>query len=131
VRAADGFTDLQTARCVRQLAGTVAPGDAVRFDGAVADVPASWADNAVLLSASMYESFGLNIGEAMAVGAFPVEYDFPASDRLWPGAWLFARIEPAVARIRSARPGLYRDWINEFYSFDRQSRSMLDLLPRL
>ena len=73
----------------------------MRFDGAITDMPAWYADKGVLLSTSMYESFGLNIGEAMAVGAFPVVHDFPGADGLWPEECLFASIEQAVALIRS------------------------------
>ena len=56
----------------------------IQFDGIVTDMPAWYSDKGVLLSTSMYESFGMNIGEAMAVGAFPVIHDFPGADLLWP-----------------------------------------------
>ena len=68
-------------------------------------MPGWYADKGVLLSTSMYESFGLNIGEAMAVGAFPVVHDFPGADRLWPEECLFASIDDAVALIRSSSAG--------------------------
>jgi hypothetical protein len=91
------FTDLRTARYVKRLIGSLGLEDVIRFHGSVDDMPAWYADKGVLLSTSMYESFGLNIGEAMAVGAFPVVHDFPGADRLWPDACLFASIDDAVA----------------------------------
>ena len=128
---AGGFTDLRTARYVKRLMGTLGLGGVVRFDGTVADMPAWYADKGVLLSTSMYESFGLNIGEAMATGAFPVVHDFPGADTLWPEECLFAAIDAAVALIRSARTGLYREWVGERYGLDRQRDTVLRLLADL
>ena len=107
------------------MAGTV------WFDGHVADMPSWYADKGVLLSTSMYESFGMNIGEAMATGAFPVIHAFPGADRLWPRECLFASIEQAIGLIGAGRPGLYCDWVSQHYGLDRQVRTVLDLLHRM
>ena len=131
VHVAGGFTDLRTARYVKRLMGTLRLGGVVRFDGTVADMPCWYADKGVLLSTSMYESFGLNIGEAMATGAFPVVHDFPGADTLWPEECLFAAIDAAVALIRSARTGLYREWVGERYGLNRQRDAVLRLLADL
>ena len=88
-------------------------------------------DEGVLPSTSMHESFGMNIGEAMAVGAFPVVHDFPGADRLWPEECLFASVDDAVALIRSAQPGLYQDWVAERYGLDRQTEAVPRLLDDL
>jgi glycosyltransferase involved in cell wall biosynthesis len=128
---AGAFTDLRTARYVKRFMGSLGLGGVVRFDGEVADMPAWYANKGVLLSTSMYESFGMNIGEAMAVGAFPVVHDFPGADRLWPEECLFASTDDAVALIRSARPGLYREWVRDRYGLDRQIASVLRLLAEL
>ena len=130
-RVAGGFTDLRTARYCRRMMEALGLGGVLRFDGMVEDMPAWYAATGVLLSTSMYESFGLNIGEAMAVGAFPVVHDFPGADRLWPEECLFASIEQAVALIRSARTGLYRPWIADRYSLSRQIDAVLELLAGL
>ena len=100
----------------------------VWFDGPVADMPDWYADKGVLLSTSMYESFGMNIGEAMAVGAFPVVHGFPGADSLWPRDYLFASVDDAVSLIQSGRPGLYREWVAERYGLDRQVATVLRLL---
>jgi glycosyltransferase involved in cell wall biosynthesis len=131
VHVAGSFTDVRTARYVERFMGSLGLAGVVRFDGAISDMPAWYADKGVLLSTSMYESFGLNIGEAMAVGAFPVVHDFPGADRLWPEECLFASIDEAVALIRSARTGLYRDWVGDRYGLDRQVRAVLKLLADL
>jgi glycosyltransferase involved in cell wall biosynthesis len=131
VHVAGVFTDQRTARYVQRLMGSLDLAEVVRFEGAITDMPAWYADKGVLLSTSMYESFGLNIGEAMAVGAFPVVHDFPGADRLWPEECLFAGIDHAVALIRSSRPGLYREWVGERYGLERQQQAVLRLLAEL
>ena len=131
VHVAGAFTDLRTARYVQRLIGTLGLDGVVRFEGAIADMPTWYADKGVLLSTSMYESFGLNIGEAMAVGAFPVVHDFPGADSLWPEECLYAGIDHAVALIRSSRTGLYRDWVGERYGLARQQQAVLRLLAEL
>lgn len=128
---AGALTDLRTARYLRQMIGELGLGDAIRFDGHVADIATWYADKGVLLSTSMYESFGLNIGEAMAVGAFPVVHGFPGADRLWPEECLFASIDDAVALIRSARPHLYRDWVARRYGLVQQIEAVLDTLAMI
>lgn len=125
---AGAFTDLRTARYLRQMQAALGLSGVVRFEGHVADMPAWYADKGALLSTSMYESFGMNIGEAMAAGAFPVVHHFPGADRLWPNECLFASVDDAVTLIRAGRPGLYRDWIEGRFSLGRQLDSVLALL---
>jgi len=125
---AGGFTDLRTARYLRRMMARLGLAGVVRFDGHVGDMPRWYADKGVLLSTSMYESFGLNIGEAMSVGAFPVVHDFPGADTLWPAECLFASVEEAVALIRAARPGLYREWVVDRYGLHRQVAAVLDVV---
>jgi glycosyltransferase involved in cell wall biosynthesis len=128
---AGGFTDLRTMRYVRHMQSALGLAGVLRFDGHVAEMPAWYADKGVLLSTSMYESFGLNIGEAMATGAFPVVHAFPGADRLWPRECLFAAEDEAIALIGAARPGLYRDWVVQRYSLERQVNQVLALLSAM
>jgi glycosyltransferase involved in cell wall biosynthesis len=125
------FTDLRIARYLQRFMHSLGLDGIVHFDGAISDMPVWYTDRGVLLSTSMYESFGLNIGEAMAVGAFSSVHDFPGSDRLWPETCLFASIDEALASIRSARPDLYRDWVREHYSLQQQQNAVLRLLADL
>ncbi len=130
---AGAFTDLRTLRYLRRMVPALGLQGKVTFHGMVADMPAWYADKGVLLSTTMYESFGLNIGEAMAAGAFPVVHDFPGAEVLWPPECLFASVEQAVALIRAARPCLYRDWVAERYGLAQQEvavLAVLDMLPQ-
>ena len=131
LHVAGAFTDLRTLRYLRSMIPALGLEGCVSFDGEVADMPGWYADKGVLLSTTMYESFGLNIGEAMAVGAFPVVHAFPGAADLWPRECLFASVEEAVALIRAARPGLYRDWVAERYDLAQQAASVVALLGAL
>lgn len=131
LHVAGAFTDLRTARYMRQMVPALGLAGGIHFDGVVHDMPRWYADKGVLLSTSMYESFGMAIGEAMATGAFPVIHDFPGAASLWPKECLFASIDEAVALIRSAQPGLYRDWVAERYSLERQETAVLRVLEEV
>ena len=131
LHVAGAFTDLRTLRYLRRMVPALGLEGCVSFDGEVADMPAWYADKGVLLSTTMYESFGLNIGEAMAMGAFPVVHWFPGAETLWPQECLFASIDQAAALIRAARTGLYRDWVAERYSLAQQAQTVLALLDAL
>ena len=122
------FTDPRTARYVERMVESLGLRGKIRFDGQVDDMPGWYRSKGVLLSTTMYESFGMNIGEAMAAGAFPVIHDFPGARQLWPEECLFASIDDAAALIRSARPGLYRDWVAERYGLDRQIAAVFELV---
>ena len=128
---AGGFTDLRTARYIKHLMHQLGLAGIIHFDGFVSNMPEWYADKGVVLSTSMYESFGMSIGEAMAVGAFPVIHDFPGANLLWPRDCLFASIDQAIALIRSARIGLFRAWVAERYGLDRQIAAVLRLLAEL
>lgn len=128
VNIAGAFTDLRTMRYLQRMVPALGLQGMLRFDGVVHDMPSWYVDKGVLLSTTMYESFGMNIGEAMAVGAFPVIHNFPGADRLWPKACLFDSVDEAVALIRSAIPGLFRAWIAEHYALWRQEDAVLRLL---
>lgn len=128
VHVAGAFTDPRTARYLKQMQAALGLAGVVRFEGHVADMPAWYGDKGALLCTSMYESFGMNIGEAMAVGAFPVVHGFPGADRLWPVDCLFASVDEAVALIQAGRPGLYHGWVADRYGLDRQIERVLALL---
>lgn len=125
---AGAITDLRTGRYLNQAQQTLGLDGVVHFEGHVADMPAWYTDKGTLLSTSMYESFGMNVGEAMAVGAFPIVHHFPGADQLWPTECLFTSVDDAVALIKAARPGLYRDWVQERYSLTQQVANILALL---
>lgn len=107
--------DLRMSRYLRHLTARLGLVRHIVFYDFVENMPAWLADKGVLLSTTYYESFGMNIGEAMAAGAFPVIHNFPGADQLWPHECLFSTVDEAVALIRDATPGKYVEFVRERY----------------
>ena len=125
------FTDLRTRRYVLHLAAALGLAGTLRLHGPVADMPGFLAGKGVILSTSMYESFGLNIAEGMSCGLAPVVHDFPGADSLWPAEALFASVDDAVALIRAAQPGQHwRAWAGR-YGLEHQIEATRELLAGL
>lgn len=120
--------DLRMSRYLAHMTERLGLDGSVVYYGHVSDMPAWFRDKGVLLSTTFYESFGLNIGEAMAAGAFPVIHDFPGADQLWPRECLFTTVDEAVALICSAKPGLYAGYVRERYDAPQQFAAIDALL---
>jgi hypothetical protein len=103
---------------------------AVIVDGNVApaDMPAWHARNAVLLSTSVYESFGYAMAEAASCGCDVVMLDQAGAAEFWPDEMRFGTSREAAGMIRSARRGRWREMVVERFSLDRQVRQLRDLL---
>lgn len=93
-----------------------------------AAMPDWHARNAVLLSTSVYESFGYAIAEAAASGCDVAMLDHAAAAEFWPEAMRFATVDGAVERILGAAPDRWRGLIAERFSLTRQVTRVLDIL---
>ena len=100
----------------------------IRFYGHIDDISGWYADKGVILSTSMHESFGLSIGEAMAVGCAPVIYSYSGAELMWPADALFTTVEEAARKISEARPGRYCDFIAQEYPITRWRDAIKELL---
>jgi SAM-dependent methyltransferase len=121
----------RTARYLDHLVGAMDLGNSISFYGRVADIDNWYRDKGVLLSTTLYESFGMNIGEAMASGCWPVVHHFPGAEKTWPAECLFATVDQAVARIQKAQAGLYRSFVIDRYSLQRQEQAIRGLLDAI
>ena len=103
---------------------------AVHVEEAVpqAGMPAWHARNGVLLSTSVYESFGYAIAEAAAVGCDLAVLDNAAAGEFWPETVRFATVDEAVRLIRGARPHRWRALVAERFGLDRQVTAVRALL---
>ena len=104
--------------------------NAVIVDGNIPaqDMPAWHVRNAVLLSTSVYESFGYAIAEAASCGCDVVMLDQPGAEEFWPSEMRFGTTAEAAALIRAARPGHWRDEVVRRFSLERQVRALRCLL---
>ncbi|MDP7143253.1 MAG: glycosyltransferase [Alphaproteobacteria bacterium] len=80
------------------------------FNNWIEDMPAFYADKGIVLSTSVHESFGYNIAEGMAVGAFPAVYDYIGADEFWPDDIRFASVDRAAEMIADAELHQWRDY---------------------
>jgi|GEM_PF-1435598 len=94
----------------------------VIFQGYQVDMNDWLKDKHYLISATMFESFGYGIAEAMACGIKPVIHNYPYSEKTWPQKYLYNTIEEAVDHIMSDDydSASYREVIQSRYSFERQ-----------
>lgn len=86
------------------------------------------ARNGVLLSTSIYESFGYAIAEAAAVGCDVAMLDHTAAADHWPSAMRFGTVDEAVWIIRNASPHRWRGQVARHFSLERQAQAVMDLL---
>jgi|GEM_PF-1127674 len=121
----------RTARYLRHLMDEMNLKGAITFYGRIDHMESWYRDKGVLLSTTLYESFGMNIGEAMASGCWPVVHHYPGAAKTWPSETLFATVDQAVERIRQAGPSDYRAVILARYSVPRQEVAILQLLKGL
>ena len=105
---------------------------AIQWDGAIGpdSMPAWHAGNAVLLSTSVYESFGYAIAEAAACGCDLAILDNTAAAEFWPEATRFASVAEAVAIIRAAAPHRWRGLVAERFSIRLQAQRIVGFLDR-
>lgn len=94
------------------------------------EMPGWHARNGVLLSTSVYESFGYAIAEAAASGCDLAVLDSAAAGEFWPDAVRFATVDEAVALIRGARPHRWRDHVVGRFGLARQVATLRALLAQ-
>ena len=116
---AGAFVSDRSLQHVRHLVQQFGLEAVVSINGHVADMASWFRDKGVLVSTSLYESFGLAIGEAAASGAAPVIFDFPNATDLWPREWIVSGFLEACEAVLRARPGAARAYVLARYSLDR------------
>jgi 2-polyprenyl-3-methyl-5-hydroxy-6-metoxy-1,4-benzoquinol methylase len=121
----------RTARYLDHLVGVMDLGNSISFYGRIPDIDEWYRDKGVLISTTLYESFGMNIGEAMASGCWPVVHHYPGAEKTWPADCLFATVDQAVARIQQAQHNQYRSFVVDRYSLQCQERAVRNLLGEL
>ncbi len=105
----------------------------VVFNGWENNVSSWLEDKNYLISASIHESFGYGIAEAMASGIKPVIHDFLFANDIWDEKYLYNTIDEAVEMIRSRdyNSDKYRDFIKNYYSLDMQISKVKSLLDKV
>ncbi len=105
----------------------------VIFDGWQKDISTWLTDKNYLVSASIHESFGYGIAEAMARGIKPVIHDFLYANDIWSEEYLFNTVDEAVEAITKGQyeSERYRAFIENNYSLKKQLVLINDLFKEL
>ena len=70
-----------------------------------------------ILSTSVTESFGMSIGEGMAMGLTPVVHGWPGADLVWPKECIWNTFDELNALLDAPKnPEWCRKWVEERYS---------------
>lgn len=83
-----------------------------------------------LISTSIHESFGYNIGEAMARGIKPIIRNFRGSKEIWPENLIFNTLDEAIEKIteESYDSESYRRFIEDNYTLERQINKIEEIV---
>lgn len=104
--------------------------DAVTLHGHVDDMPAFLADKDALISASMRESFGYNIGEAMACGVRPAIHNFPGAGSIYPEELIFNTVDQArdILLVDGPAPAVLRQYALSKWPLKLQQAKLAELV---
>lgn len=100
----------------------------VEWDIPQEKMPEWHARNGVLLSTSIYESFGYAIAEAAAVGCDVAMLDHAAAADFWPSAMRFGTVDEAVWIIRNSAQHRWRDHVARYFSLEQQVQAVIALV---
>ena len=132
LKVAGGFQDLRYPYYFQNIVGKLGLKDHIQFFGHVEDIP-DWFEKEkinYLLSTSVFESFGYNIAEAMAMGIKPLIHSFPGAEELWPHGCIFSTTDELIEIIRNDKDynsRAYRQLVEQRYPLHTQ----LDKFDRL
>ena len=125
LKVAGELQDLRYVYYFRNILDKLRLQDHVQFFGHVNEIN-KWFDREqinYLLSTSVFESFGYNIAEAMAMGIKPLIHNFPGAEDLWPHECLFSNIDELLQIVRNPQnydSRKYRAFIEEKYPLSLQ-----------
>ncbi|MHC4475136.1 MAG: glycosyltransferase [Planctomycetota bacterium] len=130
---AGSFQDPMLEQYVRHAVQSLKLTDVVFFDGWQEDINAWLQDKHYIVSASIGESQGMGLLEAMACGLKPVIHGFPGADQIFPSEFLFDIAEQFCEQVLSDQyePQRYRAFVEQSYSLKNQLSKVNSILTQL
>jgi len=107
--------------------------DSVTLHGHVTNMAEWLADKDALISASMRESFGYNIAEAMACGVRPAIHNFPGAGTIYPQELIFNTVEECrdILTGEGPRPELLRNYVMQHWPLKLQQAKLGELIKMM
>jgi glycosyltransferase involved in cell wall biosynthesis len=130
---AGNFQDSMLEQYIRHIVRALKLTDVVFFDGWQENMNAWLKDKHYVVSASIGESQGMGLLEAMSCGLKPVIHNFPDADRIFPSEFLFNISEEFCGQILSEKyePQKYRSFVETDYSLKDQLNKINKIFTRL
>jgi hypothetical protein len=130
---AGNFQDSMLEQYIRHIVRALKLTDVVFFDGWQEDMNTWLKDKHYIVSASIGESQGMGLLEAMACGLKPVIHNFPGADQIFPSEFLFNISEEFCEQILSGtyEPQRYRGFVETNYSLKDQLSKVNEIFTRL
>lgn len=127
---AGSFQDGTLEQYVKYSVKTLGLEDGVFFDGWQSDIEQWLWDKHYIVSASVGESQGMGLQEAMAAGLKPVVHSFPGAEEIYPREYIFDIAEQFCEHITGGEyePAGYRKYIEQNYSQKQQLGRINELL---
>lgn len=116
------WQDYALEQYLRHMVKSLGLDDVVHFDGYQSDVQHYLEDKHFILSASLSESQGMGILEAMASGLKPAIHHFPGADEIFGPQYLFNTVEDFCRLIREPNYDSlsYRTFVERRYPLSQQ-----------
>jgi glycosyltransferase involved in cell wall biosynthesis len=130
---AGNFQDSMLEQYIKHIVRQLKLTDVVFFDGWQEDMNAWLMDKHYIVSASIGESQGMGLLEAMACGLKPVIHNFPGANQIFPSEFLFNISEEFCGQIISGtyEPQKYRELVETNYSLKDQLSKINKIFTRL
>jgi glycosyltransferase involved in cell wall biosynthesis len=127
------FQDAALEQYLKYMVDALDLRDVVFFDGWQDNIFSWLKDKHYIVSASIIESQGMGVLEAMACGLKPVIHNFPGASQIFPSEFLFNISEQFCQQIlcETYEPGKYRKFVEENYSLKNQLNKINDLFIQL
>jgi glycosyltransferase involved in cell wall biosynthesis len=127
------FQDLMLEQYIRHMVEKLKLTNVVFFDGWQGDVNSWLRDKHYIVSASIGESQGMGLLEAMACGLKPAIHNFPGASQIFPPEFLFDISEQFCDQICSGTydPPRYRRFVEENYPLKEQLSQINGIFTRL
>jgi pentatricopeptide repeat protein len=130
---AGNFQDPMLEQYIRHMVEALELTDVVFFDGWQEDINSWLQDKHYIVSASIGESQGMGMLEAMACGLKPIIHNFPGASQIFPSEFLFGISEEFCEQILSDtyQPQRYRKFVEENYPLTNQLSKINDIFTQL